>query len=66
MSAVFGLLIAFVILRSVMNHKKMKTLDLPDSYRRMFLISQVISLVGVAWFFYALYGAKLQPTPAPI
>lgn len=60
----FGLLIAFVVIRSVMNHKKMKALDLPDSYRRMFTISQLVSLVGVAWFFYALFGAKFQPTVA--
>ena len=60
----FGLLIAFVAIRSVMNHKKMKTLDLPDSYRRMFTLSQVVSLVGLAWFFYALFEAKLKPTVA--
>jgi hypothetical protein len=60
----FGLLIAFVIIRSIMNHKKMKTLGLPDSYRRMFTISQVVSLIGVAWFFYALFGTKLQPASA--
>ncbi|MEM9478728.1 MAG: hypothetical protein AAGA58_03600 [Verrucomicrobiota bacterium] len=62
----FVLLIGFVVIRSVMNHKKMKTLDLPDSYRRMFTISQVVSLIGVAWFFYALFGTKLRPASTDV
>lgn len=59
-----GLLIAFVVIRSIMNYQKMKTLDLPDSYRRMFTISQVVSLIGVAYFFYAILGANIQSTSA--
>jgi hypothetical protein len=60
----FSLLIAFILIRSVMNHKKMKRLDMPDSYRRMFNISQIVSFIGIAWFFYALLGAKVQNSSA--
>ena len=55
----FGLLIAFVVVRSVMNHKKLASMKLPEIYRRHFTISQVVSLVGVAWFFYTMFAKKL-------
>jgi hypothetical protein len=55
----FSLLIAFVLLRSIMNQKKMKSLNLPAEYRKCFTISQIISLIGVAWFFFAVFGMKL-------
>jgi len=55
----FGLLIAFVIVRSVMNQRKLLKLDLPAGYRRAFLISQIVSLLGVAWFFFSLFGRMI-------
>ncbi len=55
----FGLLIAFVVVRSVMNHKKLVSMKLPEIYRRYFTISQIVSLVGVAWFFYTVFAKKL-------
>jgi hypothetical protein len=54
----FGLLIAFVVVRSVMNHKKLASMKLPEVYRRYFTISQIVSLVGVAWFFYTVFAKK--------
>jgi len=55
----FGLLIAFVVVRSVFIHKKLATMNLPAIYRRHFILAQVISLTGVAWFFYTFFAKKL-------
>jgi len=57
--AYFSLLIIFIIIRSIMNHRKLVSMNLPDTYRRLFMISQVISLAGVAWFFYTIFSKKL-------
>lgn len=51
----FSLLICYVLIRTGMNQQKMRQLDLPKSYQRMFTISQMISLVGIAWFFYTIF-----------
>lgn len=50
----FAILIAYTLTRSVMNQRKLSALDMPTGYRRAFLISQIVSLLGVAWFFYIL------------
>jgi hypothetical protein len=57
--AYFGLLILYVIVRTILNHKKMSELDMPERYRKMFSLSQIISLIGVAWFFYSFLGPML-------
>jgi hypothetical protein len=41
-----------------MNHKKLAGMDLPAIYRRHFTISQVVSFVGIAWFFYTMFAKK--------
>jgi len=51
----FGLLIAYVITRTVMNQRKLHVLDMPAEYRRSFLIAQAVSLAGIAWFFYTAF-----------
>ena len=52
----FALLIGWVLLRTVLNQRKLAALDLPPAYRRTFTVAQVISLLGLAWFFYAIFG----------
>ena len=47
----FGLLALYVVVRTILNQKKLTTLEMPQQYRRSFMIAQAISLVGVAWFF---------------
>lgn len=61
-TAYFGLLIAFVIVKSLLNQRKMTVLNLPAVYRRYFTIAQVVSLIGVAWFFYTIFDAKSSRT----
>lgn len=57
-TAYFSLLIAFVVVKSLLNQRKMTALNLPAAYRRCFTIAQVVSLIGVAWFFYTIFDAK--------
>ena len=52
--AYFGLLIVYIVVRSLWNQVKLAQLDMPAEYRRMFTIAQVVSLLGVAWFFFAV------------
>jgi hypothetical protein len=54
----FSLLIVYIIFRSIMSHKKLSSMDLPATCRRYFTISQTVSLVGVAWFFYTIFAKK--------
>jgi hypothetical protein len=51
----FGVLAAYVIVRSVLNRQKLIQLKLPAEYRRAFAIAQIVSLVGLAWFFFATF-----------
>ena len=51
----FGLLIAYVVVRTVLNQRKLLSLEMPAEYQKMFTIAQAISLAGVAWFFYAVF-----------
>ena len=51
----FSLLICYVLIRTGLNQRKMHQLGLPKSYQRIFTISQMISLVGIAWFFYTIF-----------
>ena len=46
----FGLILAWIIVRTGLNQRKLRELDLPAAYRQRFLISQAISLGGFAWF----------------
>lgn len=53
-TAYFGLLLVYVVVRTILNQRKLLTLDMPPKYRRMFMGAQAASLVGVAWFFYTV------------
>lgn len=53
--AYFGLLIIYVVVRSILNQAKLTQLEMPAGYRRMFSIAQVVSFLGVAWFFFAIF-----------
>ncbi len=64
-SGYFGLLILYVVVRTWMNRKKLASLDLPPGYRRYFTISQIVSLIGVAWFFFALFQSIAGQAPSP-
>ncbi|MCM2370401.1 hypothetical protein NB063_07160 [Rhodopirellula sp. ICT_H3.1] len=55
-TAYFGLLIAYIVLRTVLNQRKLAALEMPTAYRRSFMAAQAISLVGVAWFFFTFLG----------
>ena len=49
----FGLLIVYVIVRSILNQKKLTQLNMPADYCKKFAISQLISFLGLAWFMFA-------------
>lgn len=49
----FVFLIGIIVARTILSHKKFKMLEIPTSYQKCFLIGQLISLAGLAWFFYA-------------
>ncbi|HQX51917.1 MAG TPA: hypothetical protein PLY87_05125 [Planctomycetaceae bacterium] len=51
----FGLLIVYVVVRSILNQTKLTQLAMPADYRRMFSIGQVVSFLGIAWFFFAVF-----------
>jgi hypothetical protein len=53
--AYFGLLILYVVVNALINNQILKRLEMPESYCRSFSIAQVISFLGVAWFFYAIF-----------
>jgi hypothetical protein len=50
----FGLLVVYVVIRAILNHRKMKTLGMPDKYRRYFVVSQLLSMLGLAWFAFSM------------
>ena len=54
----FCLLVAYVIVRIVFNHKKLLKINMPKVYLRYFTIAQIVSVLGVAWFFYVLFAQK--------
>ncbi|MFN5321736.1 MAG: hypothetical protein ACK493_05505 [Planctomycetota bacterium] len=51
----FGLLLVYIIARVVLNQRKIAQLELPGEYTRMFTLAQVVSFIGVAWFFFAMF-----------
>ena len=53
----FVVLIIYVVVRSIMSQIKLTQLDLPADYRRMFAISQIISLLGIAWFVFTFVNS---------
>ncbi|MCD0462042.1 hypothetical protein [Roseiconus lacunae] len=53
--AYFGLLIVYVVVRTILNQRKLIALDMPVPYQRRFMTAQAVSLVGVAWFFYTVF-----------
>lgn len=52
----FSVLIAYIVVQNVLNQRKMRALQMPVGYRRNFTISQVISMIGAAWFFFSMFG----------
>lgn len=57
--AYFTLLVLFVIIRSILSHRKLSKMNLPNSYNNPYTLAQVVSLVGVAWFFYTIFATKM-------
>lgn len=53
--AYFGLLVLYVVIRSILNQRKLTQLELPTDYRRTFTIAQIVSFLGVAWFFFVIF-----------
>lgn len=53
--AYFGLIGVYVVARIVLNQAKLSQLDMPEDYRRLFSISQAVSFVGIAWFFFSVF-----------
>ena len=51
----FGLLLVYIIARVVLNQRKIAQLELPGEYTRLFTLAQVVSFIGVAWFFFAIF-----------
>lgn len=57
---VYLLVIAVYILVSmVINLRKVKSLEMPAVYRKSYAISQVVSLAGLAVFFYGMMLGKI-------
>ena len=51
----FGLLIVYVIARVILNQRKIAQLVLPADYNRTFTMAQVVSFLGIAWFFFTMF-----------
>ena len=51
----FGLLAVYVIVCVILNQRKLTQLDLPTGYHRMFTMAQVVSFLGIAWFFFTIF-----------
>ncbi len=54
----FGALVLYIAVRSILNRRKLIALAMPEAYRRSFTIAQIISLVGLAWFFFTIFFAN--------
>jgi hypothetical protein len=53
--AYFGLLIAYIVVRIILNQRKLTDLDMPDHYKKTFTIAQIVSFCGVAWLFFTMF-----------
>ncbi len=51
----FVLLIAYILVRSVLCQKKLTRLNISDQYKKLFTAAQVVSLLGLAWFFFTMF-----------
>ena len=49
------LVLVYILIRTILNYRKLITLDMPNEYRRYFMLAQIITLVGVSWFFAGLF-----------
>lgn len=49
----FGALVLYVVARACLTQRKLLRLQLPANYRRTFTVAQVVSFLGIAWFFFA-------------
>lgn len=56
--AYFATLALYVLVRLVMNQRKLTALAMPPAYRRGFLFAQLISFIGVAWCFFAISSSR--------
>lgn len=50
----FSLLVVYVIAQVIFNQRKLSQLDMPAGYRQLFTLSQVVSCLGIAWFFFTM------------
>lgn len=50
----FTLLAIYIVSRIAWNLRRLNQLNMPGEYQRMFTISQVISLLGLGWFVFAM------------
>ncbi|MEO9595331.1 hypothetical protein [Rhodopirellula bahusiensis] len=50
----FVLLIIIVVLKTVFNQRKLRSLEMPAEYQRKYMVAQAVSLTGVAWFIFTL------------
>lgn len=53
-TAYFGLLLVYVVVLAILNQRRLRTLEMPPEYRRIFMFAQAVTLVGVAWFFFTV------------
>jgi hypothetical protein len=51
----FALLVVYLVARALLNWRKLVQLGLPFDYLRTFTIAQIISFIGIAWFFFAMF-----------
>lgn len=58
--AYFGLILIWIAVRSVLNQRKLRELEMPATYRQRFLISQAISLGGFAWFCFSFLEVMVR------
>lgn len=48
-------LFIFVLVHAILNQRKLERLSMPAEYRKLFTLSQIISVGGMAWFFYIMF-----------
>ena len=53
----FSALFLVVVFRSIWNHVQLVRLEMPPEYRSRYTIVQIVSMFGIAWFFFAMFGA---------
>jgi hypothetical protein len=54
MVSYFALLLTYVVVNAIINQRKLQALQMPKPYQRFFTLAQVVSMLGVAWFFFTM------------